>query len=368
MRRAASNVKGCAARAQFALPRGPALVQSLPMRPFRRVRTDSSRWLDRSARACAVAIAFALASGARAAETIDEEDRWVPSFGVNFDILGQKADGSVTTGPVLGPPLPGGCVNDPDPSTPLFCSERPNPDKILGDDEGSDTSVVPMVGGSLELMTPTLFDAPLRPRLFARGEFAYGFAFERNLAGQESPGEFSAPIQVRQTANDTEELSVKGQGSRTRMQVKPVVLSAGAGIAFSFDLFDRRIRLKPSVEYLHYELDLIGVVHRAVKLKHPAAVNAILPEDFRLISLTQFEQRSYDGIGPGLELEVDATRLGPFVSSIYIMGRGYHLFGDLDTTMSAMNEFGETASWTIEPDSWVWRSGVGFRLRWSPEE
>ena len=43
-------------------------------------------------------------------------------------------------------------------------------------------------------------------------------------------------------------------------------------------------------------------------------------------------------------------------------------FGDLDTTLTAANEFGETATWTFEPDSWVWRSGVGFRLRWSPEE
>ena len=44
------------------------------------------------------------------------------------------------------------------------------------------------------------------------------------------------------------------------------------------------------------------------------------------------------------------------------MGRGYHLFGDLSTTFSQTNEFGETATWTFEPDRWVWRSGVGFRL------
>jgi hypothetical protein len=313
-------------------------------------------------------LAFALASAARAAEPIDEESRWVPSFGVNFDILGQKADGYVTTGPVLGPPLPAGCVNDPDPTTPLFCSERPNPGKLMADSASGDTSVSPMVGGSLELMTPALFDAILRPRLFARGEFAYAFSFERNLAGQESPGEFAAPIDTSQIVNDIEELSVKGQGSRTRMQVKPVVLSAGLGVALSFDLFERRIRLKPSVEYLHYQMDLIGVVHRAVKLRHPATKNVLLPSDFRLISLTQFEQRSYDGIGPGLELEADATRLGPFVSSVYIMGRGYHLLGDLDTTLATTNEFGETATWTIEPDSWVWRTGVGVRMRWSPEE
>jgi hypothetical protein len=339
------------------------------MRPLPSTRRVWSRSSRRVACVCAIAAAFALADSARGQQAVDEEERWVPAFGVFFDIHGQKADGSVTTGPVVGPPLPAGCANDPDPTrSPLFCSERPNPAKILSDVTGGDTSITPMVGGSLELMTPRLLDSVVRPRLFARGEFAYAFAFERNLAGEESPGEFAAPIQVRQTATDTEELSVKGQGSRARMQVRPVVLSLGSGVAFSFDLFDRRIRLKPSIEYLHYELDLIGVVRRAVKLRTPAAINTLAPDDFRLISLTQVEQRSYDGVGPGLELEVDATRVGPFISSIYIMGRGYKVFGDLDTTLAATNEFGETASWKFEPDSWVWRSGVGFRLRWSPEE
>jgi hypothetical protein len=86
-----------------------------------------------------------------------------------------------------------------------------------------------------------------------------------------------------------------------------------------------------------------------------------------LISLTRVEQEEYDGIGPGLELEADTVQLGPFLASVYINGRGYHLFGDLDTTFATTNEFGETASWTFEPDAWVWRSGVGFRFRWVPE-
>ena len=68
-----------------------------------------------------------------------------------------------------------------------------------------------------------------------------------------------------------------------------------------------------------------------------------------------------------LELEVDAARLGPFVSSVYLMGRGYRLLGDIDSSFSATNEFGETASWTFRPDRWVWRAGVGIRFHWLPE-
>ncbi len=49
------------------------------------------------------------------------------------------------------------------------------------------------------------------------------------------------------------------------------------------------------------------------------------------------------------------------------MGRAIRLTGDLDETLTATNEFGETASWTFEPDRYVYRAGLGFRLRWLPE-
>jgi hypothetical protein len=220
-------------------------------------------------------------------------------------------------------------------------------------------------------MTPRLLDEWLRPRVFVHGEGAAAFSFERNVAGLEGPDEFALPVLPPETDTTpafglVEELSIVGQGTRTRMQVKRAVWSAGTGIALSFDWLGRRIRVKPSFEYLRQQMDLIGVVHRAVKLQSPT-VSVLDLSGFRLISLTQQEQRSYDGIGPGLELEADAARLGPFVSSVYVMGRGYKLLGDLDTTLSATNEFGETATWEFEPDSWVWRAGVGFRFRWLPD-
>ena len=325
------------------------------------------------------------------AET-DDYDLWVPSFGVFFDALGQKGEGSITSGPVLGPPLdpfdteqdevvPGnGCLEttggDPPVSSrsgTLCESNRANHTQLMGDREGSDTSVAPLVGLSLELMTPSLVDALLHARLFVRGEAAAAFGFERNLAGQEAPGRFDFPegfffattpeLRERQ---DMEELAIAGQGSRARFQVRQwVTWSVGSGVAFGFDLFGRQVRLKPSLEYLRYEMDLIGAVHRAVKLRRPSGTNDL--SGFRFVRLTHQEKKAYDGLGPGLEVEVDASRLGPFISSIYIMGRGYHLFGDLESSFSERNRFGETATWTIEPASWVWRSGVGIRFRWVPE-
>jgi hypothetical protein len=339
-----------------------------------------------------IVLFLAFGEAVAASEPHDESRRWVPSFAVFFDMLGQKAEGTVTTGPVLGAPLSpndaeqdafadgNGCLRRAGPSGGPFvysrdgalcASGRPNRTKLLPDTEGSDTSIVPLVGASLELMTPSLLgDVWSHPRLFAHGDVSAAFSYERNLAGEEGPGPFRLPKEIRTDGGalediNVEEVSIGGQGSRTRMQVRRWVYSGGAGLAFGFDLLDRRFRVKPSFEYFREEMDFIGVANRAVKLKIPSGAADL--SGFRLISLTQTERKSYEGIGPGLEIEVDAARLGPFVSSVFLMGRGYTLLGDLGVSMTKTNEVGETATWTAKLDRWAWRSGVGFRFRWVPE-
>jgi hypothetical protein len=329
-----------------------------------------------------VLIAAAAATGVPPETERDETERWVPSFSLDFDALGQKGEGSITSGPVLGPPLdpddtaqdavlPGnGCLVFSQFGTvvtrsgALCPSLRQNREQVMGSSESSDTSVASLVGASLELMTPALIDAVLRPRVFAHFDFAYAFSFERNLAGEGSPGKFGIPEGLDPGMENLEELAITGQGSRARMQVEPYVWSSGAGIAFTLDVLGRRVRIKPSFEYVHYEMELSGVVQRAIKLQTPAPPTSLAA--FRKITLSHKEKESYDGIGPGLEIEMDAARLGPIIPSIFIMGRGYHLFGDLQTTFTETNRYGESATWTIEPHSWAWRGGVGLRLRWLP--
>src|SRR4030095_5144085 len=99
--------------------------------------------------------------------------------------------------------------------------------QILGPDvEGDDTLVAPLVGLSLELMTPSLLDGWLRPRLFLHGDGAAAFSFERNVAGVEAPDEFALPPGIffnnipADFNQDLNELSIVGQGTRTRMQVR----------------------------------------------------------------------------------------------------------------------------------------------------
>ena len=394
------------------MPGRAPLVQALPMRPPVRLRRRCAR-LQFLCAGVVLCLAQSLAGMANAEN--GDHDHWVPSFAVFFDFTGQKAKGSVESGDVLGPPLDprdddldeqldgNGCLVgtlDPSPPAPgppfpeefvftprsrsnaLCPTNRDNPVKIQPDDSGSDTAVAPLVGGSLELMTPSPLDGFLYPRLFVHADYAAAFAFERNLAGTGSPGRFQGPEFFPATNNDVEELAIRGQGTRTRWQLNRDIWSAGGGIALTTNWFQRTIRIKPSLEWIHFDQDFIGVVHRAVKMKTPSQPQTVqnpgTPDwraqvdftdisSFRQIALTRVETHDFDGIGPGLEIEVDTVRLGPFKSSVFALGRGYHLLGDLDQRFSAINEFGETATWTFEPEQWMWRAGVGFRLRWVPE-
>ncbi len=325
------------------------LVQSLPMRPTRALRPAARLLL-------AFAALVSAAPGARA--DVDEIERWVPSFSLFFDALTQKGSGSVTSNDIMGPPLPEGCNG----SGGQLCDNQ-DP-KLRPDSSSSDTDVAPLVGGSLELMTPRLVDRLLSPRLFVRGDVAAAFGFERNLAGEGSIGPF-APPQPRPADFDVAPQTVSGQGSRAKAQVRRLVLSAGAGVAFSIDVFDRRLRIKPSAEYLRHELDLIGGLHRAVKVTDPVQPGTL--NGFRFVDLAATKKKTIHAIGPGLELEVDTMHAGPFLLSVYVAGRGYYLLGDLDDTLTATNEFGESATFTFDRERWGWRGGAGLRFRFLPE-
>jgi hypothetical protein len=303
-------------------------------------------------------LSLAFAAPARAGGE-DELSRWAPSLGVYFAMLGQKAKGSITPGLVIETPATNCGITNQD----LFGCPASQPE-ITSASASSDTGVVPLVGGSLELMTPRLLDAFLSPRLFARGDAADAFGFERNLAGERKPGPFFAD-EPEPCCPDIFERSVGGQGSRAKAQVRPLVLGAGVGVAFTTTLFGRIVRLKPSVEYLRQEVDLLGSVRRAVKIQDPTT-DFVSLSGFRLIALSASSEETMHGIGGGLELEGDAGRVGPLVLSVFIDGRGYRFTGNLKHTLTDTNERGETASWHFDFDPWAWRAGIGARVRWSP--
>jgi hypothetical protein len=334
------------------------------------LRARRSPSVKRLALVSAVAWALSLVATIAAAEDSSEDElrRWVPGLAFSFDMLQHKGRGEIATSNVLGSPLTeGGClVTQTFPPPPITFRNGalcPNSQTLVAPStQGGDTDVAAVVNASLELLTPSLLDAFFSPRLFAHADVALAFGFERTLAGERKPDEFLAdPLPPNRVERSEGEIA--GQGSRAIVQLREIVAGGGAGIAFTTSIFDRRIRIKPSAEYLYQEVDLIASVRRAVALADPARTL----NDFRLIDLHDSSTEALHGIGGGLEIELDAGRLGPVMMSVFVLGRAYHFTGNLNHTLRQTNESGESAVWRFELDPWAYRAGVGARFRWLPE-
>ncbi len=282
----------------------------------------------RSIVGCITAACIATLSGASAAEPteVDESTRWVPSLAITSGLI---ADGS--RGQVSSTVRPGAF--------------------------GSGSQLAPWLGGSLEIMSPAWASSRAgRPRAFIHAGLAANFGFERDLAKEGSPGGFIAPT-IPGIANDD---LVQGQGSTTSAQPAGFQATAGAGVAFTLDTSWRRIRIKPSVEYLLEQIDVRGRVHRA-RVNDPA-----IPS-YDLFAITGIETEYFHGIGPGLEIEADISRAGPFVVALLASGGAYYVLGDRYVGFSAVDATAtENATFEYRKHPWSYRAHVGFRFRWAP--
>lgn len=302
-------------------------------------------------------------------EPVDETERWVPAFGVYSGALVQKASGSVFSSQFLNanrtdcagpfPSSPVGPAPGPAPSCPNYV--RPSV-------SGSDIMVAPFVGGTLELMAPSWTPIPGRPRLFVRGDLVALFAFDRSLAREGAPGKMVDPNEP-----DYPDIAVGGQGSIGSAEVQPLVASAGIGVAFTVDVWSRRLRIKPSFEWFREEVRFDGKVHRAVLLNPEAT--APINSTFQFIEMRGSREKAFNGIGPGFELEVDTLRAGPFMMTLFASGQAYRILGDREvsfassyqTTAPSLADQKVSGDWSFEKAAWTFRGGLGLRFRWIPE-
>jgi hypothetical protein len=287
----------------------------------------------------------------------NEIHRWVPSVAVTSDIVVQSNDGFLQNS--LRPPTPGGTPNTP------F--------------KGSGSFTEPAVGGSIELMSPTFLAVPGRPRVFAHGDLAAVFGSNVELAKEGSPGAFEPPPLPPNTGpNGIPASAVGGQGSKTSAELDTLLASAGIGLAFTFDVVERRFRLKPSFEYVREKVKVDGelknVTGRYIRCFNPPTAQCTVPvvQDFSFTSLSDSGSDAFHGIGAGLELEMDTVRVGPFMLTLFLSGRATQLLGDLEIELAAgapnpATPCGSTACWSAEPDRWLYRGGAGLRFRFAPE-
>jgi hypothetical protein len=230
-----------------------------------------------------------------------------------------------------------------------------------------------LVGGSLELASPVVADVPGRPRIFVHSDIAYAFATEDPVVTEGDPG---APPEV--VGNPPSVEAIENVGSEVRVEPEPLVLSAGLGAVFQFERWDRTFRIRPSLEWM-YSRDRMKSVLGGGEIETPAnprSPNICGP--CRTVFIEAQTEKGFHSLGPGLEVETDAGRLGDFLVSVYASGRAYRILGDRKAELTASGAW-ETSNGepTTRPDTvfrtsyrrepWHYRFGFGLRVSWLPE-
>jgi hypothetical protein len=299
-------------------------------------------------------------------------DQWVPSLSVIGGLTIQDWKGA------LASEICRGC-SFPDPTSELLRESA----------SGGDLDVTPFVGGNFELMTPEL-PFPASPRLFVGGEIAASFGFERGVAREGDPGTIRTPRPPGSENRPFDEDVALGQGSETIAELGSPFYGAYAGIAFPLELYGRQLRIKPAFVWIRYDVNVGGVVADAECLDIPPPRPPAVPANLcntitdplgnevegilRAIQLQGSATGTFNGIGPGLDIELDTGRFGPLGTSLFVGARTYYILGnrtiEFDDSQSFLDEgpglgMDEArAQWSFEVDPWVYRVGLGLRFQW----
>jgi len=306
------------------------------------------------------------------------EDRWIASLAITSGATIQDWDAS--SNPFL--------IQDPNPSQEprLLSFEMPA--------DGDDRSVVPFVGGSFELMSPAL-PIPTRPRVFVSVDILPTFADDRNIAVDGDADCVRGPLPDDPCATDEDgsrsrqfgEVGANGTGSRVTAHVKTMTYGANLGLAFPVQFGERQLRIKPSFGWINYEVEAEGIVVNAacdpvercttttsvITLPPPRDPIIIVNDGFlrQPEALTADDTKTFNGIGPGLDIEVDTGKIGPIGSAIFLGARAYHILGDRKIKFGTRQQYDDVfgmdvgvANFEVEVDPWVYRTHVGIRFMW----
>jgi hypothetical protein len=335
--------------------------------------------------ACALAALASPAPPARAAEGAALGDvQWVPSLAVTSGVLVGDQAGSQ--------------------SSIMFDGETSTTSPLRQPKSGNDRVVSPFVGGAVEIMTPAFFP---RVRFFVTGEVLPEFGPERQLAQDGQASRIRGPdvgAVLAKEEDDTQftdgapgtaagprppglafgENEANGQGMRTVAQLDQLTFGAQAGVAFSFEVRGRELRIKPSIGWIHYKVNVKGYLVDPTCGQGPRSsticTDTYNPNthekvfdapDFRETILRGKDSGTFDGVGPGVDVELQTGRLGPFGTSIFVGLHGYYQPGDrsiaFKTRKGYNDAFGndvDTATWQTRVTPWIYRGAVGVRFQW----
>jgi hypothetical protein len=303
--------------------------------------------VNRAIALCATCVALtalqAHADGDEAEDsTTSFEESWVAGFAVTSGFTIQEQRSTVDSANLLDPT-----------------------GEFRGGDKGKDWAVSPYVGVSAEVMSPAFEWLPRNARLFISADVLPTFSADRDIATEGNAAGFEIPEDrqgrdlVLYTAN-----SIQGQGNKISSELRTGVYAFNVGMAFPFEVRGYRMRAKPSFGWIWYEVEVKGLLLDADK-----------PLDFdpttRFVGLENRQKQGFQGIGPGLEIELDVVRYGDFLTSLFIDGHAYRILGDRSIDMSDAEYFDDaigtalyTADWTFDVEPWMYRAGLGLRVRW----
>lgn len=309
-----------------------------------------------------VGLALVLCTAAAAEGPPAREPGWIPSFAINGAVAIQTMRGSVQSSCENGGPAD---VTNGLASCDFLAGAGPA--ALRPFENGSDTTVSPIVAFELQLMTPSLDVVPGRPRVFVASEARLTFPPTRKLAleGDPSGVTFDAdnPALIPTVV-------LSGVGSQTASEVDTLGWGAGVGLAFPFQFMGRQLWLKPSARWTYYKVNVYGKV--VAGLKDDPLVGPPWGSNIREVNLLADETHAYNGIGPGLDLELDAGRFGPVGVGVFIGGSVYRILGDRDVAFSTsqtltgdnLPEDTYHASFTHNINPWMYRAQVGIRFNW----
>jgi len=272
----------------------------------------------------------------------DDFDRWIPSIGVTMGFSTQEHKGTVDStkevaafGQIFQVPL----------------NER-----IF--DAGQKNLTTIQVGGTVELQTPQLVPHTWSPRLFIGGEIVHVSSQRRQIAREGDPSTLREPA----TAIFPDE-AILGQGSATTSDADTVLYGASVGVSIPFEVGDWRISIKPSARYLKQKINFTGIVLDADREVFPGLPPTIT------VQLYGDDSLDVHAVGPGLEIEVDAARVGSLSASVFISGGAYNVLSDRSVSFSntVQDNQGEgvyRGFWTAKIDPWIYRANAGFRVKW----
>lgn len=281
------------------------------------------------------------------AGAVDELDRWVPAVSIDMGLMIQETAAGFLTGGIKDP---------------AWVQAFPASRRIRQSASGNSRPFAPVSTLSLEFMTPGIPYIPTRPRMFVHGEVIATFPHAFRTAKNGDVDEFTLGFPPPSTLPNTEQV-IGGQGGTLKSKLQRWQFAGGAGIAFTADLWGRRIRVKPSFEYLTQEIEVSGLIKRTT------AITAVPLnfDDHRLIILKASKTKRYHGMGAGMELEMDTRRSGPLLVSMFANVRVYRFMGDLKINFKAKNSFDEEANFRFELKRYTYRTAIGIRFRFAPE-